>query len=242
MIDQRLKEHVTSQVNAVGTAQGDFESVIRRGRTRRRTTLGLQAAAAILFVLGFVGLMTQLPVEQVAFLGNEPAADLEVVVNPGDGPGSFAGELAGSIGPVVVPGSADHIGWVETPQGLFDLVTFTAVGEDRRRPSSELSSCVGATSAASTPENRGFSTGSCHPSELPVLSGGYGRDDFYWILERVPPDTVRLLVTTSQEKRIEILTSDYGFAAWPTTWGPAESLTAYDAASNPTGSINYEDS
>lgn len=242
MIDQQLKEHVTTQVNAVKAAQGDFESVIRRGETRRRTTLGLQTAAAVVFVLGFVGIISQVSPEQAAVSGNEPAPDLRVIVNSGEGAGSFADDLARSIGPDVIAGSAVHVGWVETPHGRFDLVTFPAVGEDPRRPESELSTCVGATSAASTPDTRGFSTGWCSPeSELAVLSRGYGRHAFYWNLDRVPGDTARVLVTTSQEKRIEVITSDYVFATWPTSWGPPETMITYDAAGNQTGSITYED-
>lgn len=242
MIDQRVREHVIRQVEAVEGARGDYESVLRRGERRRRTTRGLQAVAAVLVVVGLVGVATQLADRPVA----DAEPDLELEVNPGEGPGAFAEELAERSGPRAVEGTASHIGWVETPQGRFDLVTY-AVDDDPNRPA-DRPTCAGGVFIGAVSDDPRFGFGRCDPSgEIPPLSGGYGLEDdfgredgFFYILERTPANTEHVIVATSEGKSVRIAASGgYVFAAWPTAWGPPTSLTAHDADGSQTGSMNY---
>lgn len=238
MIDQRVKEHVIRQVDSVEGARGDYESVLRRGERRRRTARGFQAAAAILLVVGLVGVATQLADRPVADGIAEP--DLELTVNPGEGPGAFAEELAERSGPRAAEGTASHIGWVETPQGRFDLVTYVE-DDDPNRPA-DRPTCAGGVFVGAVSDDPRFSFGRCDPSgEIPPLSGGYGlEDDFFYILERIPANTEHVIIATSEEKVVRIAASGgYVFAAWPTAWGPPTLLTAHDADGNQTGSMSY---
>ncbi len=248
MIDQQLKDHVTTQVEAVKSAQGTYTDVVRRGRARKRASLGLQAAAAILVVFGVAAIATQLPDSQVA---DAPVIDLEITVNQGDGPGPFADELAEFAGPPVENGSAQHIGRVETPHGQFDLITYTigTFPEGQEPSGPDYVTCTGGTFIGASSSDLQFAVGrECDPSgEIPPLSGGFGRGDggsgtdaFYYVLERTPANTHRVILTTTDDKRIQVVSSsEYMFAAWPATWGPPVSLTAHNPEGAQTGSISY---
>lgn len=238
MIDQRVKEHVIRQVDAIEGPRGDYESVVRRGERRLRTTRGFQAVAAVLVLVGLVGVATQLADRPLA----DAEPDLELTVNPGEGPGTFAEELAERSGPRAAEGTASHIGWVETPQGRFDLVTYV-VDDDPNRPV-DRPTCAGGVFVGAISEDPRFGFGRCDPSgEIPPLSGGYGLEDeydFFYILERTPTNTEHVIVTTREEESLRIATSGgYVFAAWPTAWGPPTLLTTHDESGSQTGSMSY---
>lgn len=237
MIDQRVKEHVIRQVDAVEGARGDYESVVRRGQRRRRTTRGFQAVAAVLVVVGLVGIAAQLADRPVA----DAEPDLELEVNPGEGPGAFAEELAEESGPRAAEGTASHIGWVETPQGRFDLVTYVEE-TDPNRPA-DRPTCAGGVFVGAVSDDPRFGAGVCEPSgEIPSrLIGSYGRqDDFFFILEPTPPNTRQVILTTNEGSTIHISTvSGYAFATWPASWGPPTVLTALNQEGGQIGSFNY---
>lgn len=239
MIDQRVKEHVIRQVDAVEGAHGDYESVVRRGERRRRTSRGFQAVAAILLVVGLVGVATQLADRPVADGIAEP--DLELTVNPGEGPGAFAEELAERSGPRAVEGTASHIGWVETPQGRFDLVTYV-VDENPTRPA-DRPTCAGGVFVGAVSDDPRFGAGVCDPGgEIPPrLIGSYGRqDDFFYILEPMPPNTQQVILTTAEGDTVQISTvSGYAFGTWPASWGPPTVLTALNPEGGQIGSFSY---
>lgn len=244
MIDQRVKEHVIRQVDAVEGARGDYENVVRRGERRQRTTRGLQAVAAILLAVGLVGVATQLADRPVADGIAEP--DVELTVNPGERSGALAEELAERSGPRAVEETASHIGWVETPQGRFDLVTYV-VDDDPNRPA-DRPTCAEGVFVGVVSDDPRFGFGRCDPSgEIPPLSGGYGLEDdfgredgFFYILERTPANTEHVIVATSEEKSVRIATrGGYVFVAWPTSWGPPTLLTAHDVDGSQTGSMSY---
>lgn len=237
MIDQRVKEHVIRQVDAVEGAHGDYESVVGRGERRRRTTRGFQAVAAILLVVGLVGGATQLADRPLA----DAEPDLELEVNPGEGPGTFAEELAERSGPRAADGTASHIGWVETPQGRFDLVTYVE-DDDPARPA-DRPTCAGGMFVGAVSDDPRFSAGVCEPSgEIPPrLIGSYGRqDDFFFILEPTPPNTQQVILETGEGSTIQISNlSGYAFATWSASWGPPAMLTALDREGGQIGSFTY---
>ncbi len=241
MIDNRLRQLIQSEIEAIAPDRGDLTDVLRRGRRRQRTryvtqTLGVAAVIGLIGVWGLIGTRGGRVLEVAA---PEQPADLSLVVVDGDGPGEFAERLALPSGPPVVPGSATHLGSVTVEAGRLDIVSYRSVGGNPRFPNAE------GTCDAVVSEDVDWGEAVCRydPSEIDGI--GYGRgDDGYTLFHDSPEGTVLVTVTTANGKTIDIetaSTTNLVFALWETSWGPPEWADFKDVQGNVIERITFDD-
>ncbi len=243
MIDNRLRQIVQSEIEAIDPSQGDLADVLRRGRRRRRTRFVAQTlgVTAVIGLIGISGLIGTRGVRAPEVAAPEAAADLALIVADGDGPGPLAERLALLGGPPVVAGTATHLGSVATPSGRFDIVSYRSIGGDPRFPDTEV------TCNAVVSVDADWSEASCD-GPLVDMSGyryGYGIGDVgYTVFMNSPDGTANATVTTANGQTIYIQTAsttDFIFAVWDLSWGPPDGIGFIDDHGNTIERLSFDD-
>ncbi len=241
MIDNRLRQIVQSEIEAIAPSQGDLTDVLRRGRRRRRTryvaqTLGVTAVIGLIGVSGWIGTRGVRAPEVAA---PEEVADLSLIVADGDGPGALADRLALLGGPPVVAGTATHLGSVATPTGRFDIVSHRSIGGDPRFPDTEV------TCNAVVSMDADWSEAGCDGPLVDMSGYGYGANDIgYTVFIESPQGSSHATVTTGNGKTIDIRlasTTNLVFALWELSWGPPERIDFTDDPGNMIDSLLFHD-
>ncbi len=246
MIDRNLRDHVRSEIDAIAPDQGDLATVMRRGRRRRLTrytfqTFGITAAVGLIGVAGLVGLRGGQPDEgtptsvvpettlapEVTMPPDQDAVTaIALTMQPGDGSGATAERLVQFVGPPVIDGSAEHLGWIETNGGRFDIVSLRSSPGDPYFPNDSVA-CRGVVN-----ETSGFSLAKCDTDdgEAEQQSGYLVDSDSYSVFVEIPPLATGVRILTINGQTIEVDSADTGFVfvRWELAWGPPESLAFVD--------------
>lgn len=148
--------------------------------------------------------------------------DSLLVMEPGEGPGEFADELAALVASPfggVREGTANHVASFDGKHGSGHVVTFTAGRENPRGGDPEV--CIMFGSGASCRPGLG------EPTLLDWGAGGAGIEANVY----GGADADEAVFTTESTNTISVLTVDgYARAEWLRDWGLPQTVEFYDSA------------
>ena len=150
-------------------------------------------------------------------------ADVQLVMEPGEGRGALAESLAAGVGGPgrLVPGSADHLDFVTLEEGRMDIVRFQT-----RDPDIGLMDCV-----SEIGEGQSGTTCGGPPGSSTGVMGTSEGPDLNTATALAPPGTIELRITTSLGAIVSVIPANgAAYAAWPADLGEPTRFEFLDAA------------
>lgn len=189
------------------------------GRTRNGWMLGILAVMVVVLCCGGCD-----DTDESADRQHVIGGDLLLVMEPGEGPGEFADELAALVASPfggVRQGTPDHVASFDGEYGPAHVVTFTAGRENPRGGDPEFCVWVGSSMSCRVTEGEpmvhGWGWGGPGPS-----ASAYGG-----------PQGAEAVFTTEFGKTVSVLAvGGYAYAEWAEDWGKPQTVAFYDAAGN----------
>ncbi len=158
--------------------------------------------------------------------------DLQLVMQPGEGPGEFADSLVAFPDIEMAfggarPGTADHVAWIDGAFGPVHFVTFTAGRENPRGGAPEL--CVFAGGGG------GCRFDPAQPALLDFALLAPFQANVY-----AGPGGAEAVFVTESSRAVSVLTvGGFAHAEWPDEWGPPQVVEFYDTDGDLLSRLEY---